>query len=156
MVPPCSGRFPSVESHSACPSVSASLTEHCALRSVHVVASVRAPLFFRAEGCSGVWRDHVVFVPFIHPHGLCLYPWLLRVRGRSVWPPLSCSSPAASTTKDVISLSDFGPPNVNEVPKRETRPATQIQEMPSAPLVTAEELKEVACEKSKGQDAAPR
>ena len=28
----CSGRFPSVESHPVCPSVSASLTEHCIVR----------------------------------------------------------------------------------------------------------------------------
>ena len=157
MVPACSGCFPSVESHPACPSVSASLTEHHVLR-VRPRGSKCQGFSFRAEGCSGVWRDHVVFVSFIHrwTHGLSLYPWLLWVRGCSVWPPLSCSWPVASTTKDVISLSDFRPPDVNEVPKRETRPAPQIQEMPPAPLVTAQELQEGACEKSKGQDAAPR
>ena len=47
----CSGRFPSVESHPVCPSVSASLTEHCVLR----VVSVRHS--FCAETRSPAWRN---------------------------------------------------------------------------------------------------
>ena len=40
-----------MESHPACPSVSASLTELVFSGSLHVVANVRASLLFRAEGC---------------------------------------------------------------------------------------------------------
>lgn len=71
---------------------------------------------FRAEGCSGVWRDHVVFVPFISLDMGCPVPlaavglWLLRLATTilqfGLRRPAGCNHPQ-------ISDSD-----VNEVPQR--------------------------------------
>ena len=68
----CSGHFPPVESHPACP-VSAALLSIMFSGSGPMVASVRASLLSMAEGCSWVWRDTLT-------HGRtpsCVHSWAL-------------------------------------------------------------------------------
>ena len=58
----CSGRLPSVDPHPVCPSVSASLTEHCVLR-VHPHGSqCHSFTTFQAAWYSWVWKDTCVYV----------------------------------------------------------------------------------------------
>ena len=74
----CSGRFPSVESHPVCPSVSTSFTEHHVLRVHPCDRKVPSPLFM-AKRCSWVWRDHIC-ISIICWWSSGLFPlWLLWI-----------------------------------------------------------------------------